>query len=394
MNRKQLILMLVLVVVLGGLALFRQSKQHAAWNADRPGVGHKLLPDFPVNDIAGIHLRAGTNELDVVKSNDLWRVTQRGGYPADFAKISEFLLKIKDLKVVQTETVAAGDLPELDLAPPGPATNAATTLEFADAAGKPLRTVWLGKMHRNSGGGMGGPGEQGWPDGRYVLPGGSGDTVAVLADSLETAVPEPESWLRKDFFKVESATSLAVTFPAATNSWELTRTNPTAPWHLTAAAPGEVLDPAKLSAFTSPFASPSFTDVAVGPTPAATGLEHPTVIGLHTEDGFDYTVKIGNKTNSDYYATVAVSANLAKERTPAQDEKPDAKAKLDQEFQEHLKTLETKLTREKGYAGWVYLMPSWTVDPLLRTRADLLATNAAPAAAAAETNAVPVKGEK
>ena len=65
-------------------------------------------------------------------------------------------------------------------------------------------------------------------------------------------------------------------------------------------------------------------------------------------------------------------AQLPKERTAPKDEKPEEKAKLDKEFKESLKKLEDKLAQEQGYAKWIYLVSSWSVDPVLKEHGQLL----------------------
>jgi hypothetical protein len=113
-------------------------------------------------------------------------------------------------------------------------------------------------------------------------------------------------------------------------------------------------------------------DVTIGAKPEQTGLDKSTTIALETFDGFNYTVKVGAKTNDDYYLTVAVTANLPKERTPGKDEKPADKDKLDKEFKEQQKKLEDKVAQEKGFEKWTYLVSGWTVDSLLKERSQLL----------------------
>src|SRR5438105_9322116 len=115
MNRKQLVILLVLVVVLGGAGLVLRQRQSASWQAGNSALGKKLLGDFPVNDVAHIALKQGTNELNVAKKNDLWAVRERDDYPANYSEISDFLLKARDLKVVQSEKVGASQLPRLAL---------------------------------------------------------------------------------------------------------------------------------------------------------------------------------------------------------------------------------------------------------------------------------------
>ena len=48
------------------------------------------------------------------------------------------------------------------------------------------------------------------------------------------------------------------------------------------------------------------------------------------------------------------------------------KARLDKEFKETQKKVEDKLSQEKSYEKWVYLVSNWTVDSLLKERAQLL----------------------
>jgi len=178
--------------------------------------------------------------------------------------------------------------------------------------------------------------------------------------------------LSKDFFKVEKPRAISVTFPEATNSWQITRESETAEWTLTDTKPEEKLDSAKVSAVSNPFSSPSINDVAIGLTPEQTGLDKPTTIKIATFDGFDYSVSVGAKTNDSCHLTVAISANFPKERTAGTDEKPEDKARLDKEFADNLKKLEEKLATEKSFGKWTFLVPGWTVDSLLKNRSDLL----------------------
>ena len=373
MSRKQFVFLLVLVVVLGGAGLMLYRNQNASWAGGGAAVGQKLLGEFAVNDVAQIAIKQGANALTLAKQDDLWRVRERAGYAANFSEISGLLLKLRDLKVVQTEKVGPSQLPRLALAT-GQGTNAATVVEFRDASGKALKTLLLGKPHVKAGAKRS-PREEfgggGYPDGRYVMLGGAADTVALISDPLSNVEVKPDAWLNKDFFKVEKVRAVAATFAAATNSWKLTRETEAGEWKLAEARPDEQLDAAKASGVANPLSSPSFADVAIGAKPEETGLDKPTVIALETFDGFNYTVKVGAKTNDNYFLTVAVAANLPQVRTPGKDEKPGDKDRLDKEFKEKQKKLEEKLAQEKAFEKWTYLVTGWTVDPLLKERSQL-----------------------
>ena len=389
MNLKQLGILLTVVIVVGGAALLLHNRQNSSFGSGSPEMGKKLLGDFPFNDVAHIDIKNGTNELNLEKKNDLWRVHERGDYPANFSQISEFLLKARDLKVVQSEEIGPSQLPRMGLAT-GQGSNAAVVVEFKDQAEKPIRTMLLGKkdMKKSSGRSQFG-GDESFADGRWVKV-GDGSSIALISDPLENMEPKPDEWLNKDFFRVEKAKTIEVDFPVATNSWKLTRDSETADWKLANAKKGEELDSSKVSGVSSPFSSPNFSDVKPGTNLEESGTNKPTTVKISTFDNFDYTITLGTKTNDDVLTTVAVSAQLAKERTPGKDEKPDDKKRLDKEFTDAQQKLADKLKQEQDYEHWTYSMPSWVVDPILKQRGELLAEKKAepkPASGSAQQSA-------
>jgi hypothetical protein len=215
-------------------------------------------------------------------------------------------------------------------------------------------------------------GDTGFPDGRYVKVGANSTTVAVISDAMANMEPKPEQWLNKDFIKVEKIRGITANFPVATNCWKLTRETETGEWKLADPKPSEQLDASKASSVSNPLSSPSFNDVDVKSTPEQLGLDKPTVVTLETFDDFTYTLKVGLKTNDNYALALNVTAQLPKERTPGKDEKPEDKTKLDKEFKDKQQKLEEKLNQEKSLEKWVYLVSTWTLDPLLKERSQLL----------------------
>ena len=373
MNLKQLGILLTAVIIIGGGAWYFHNRQDRSWDSSSPEMGKKLLGNFQVNDVAHIAIKDGTNELNLEKKDDLWRVRERGDYPANFSQISEFLLKVRDLKIVQTVDVGPSQLSRVGLAS-GQGSNAAVVVEFKDQAEKPIRTLLLGKKHmkKSSGPSQFGGGEESFPDGRYVKV-GDNPSVAVISDPLDNMEAKPDEWLNKDFFRVEKARAIEVDFPAGTNSWKLTRDSETADWKLADAKKNEELDSSKVSGVSSPFSSPNFSDVIPGTKLDESGTNKPTTVKISTFDNFDYTITLGAKTNDDYLATLAVDAQLAKQRTPGKDEKAADKARLDKEFADAQQKLADKLKQEEGYEHWTYEVPSWVVDPVLKHRGELLA---------------------
>jgi hypothetical protein len=214
-------------------------------------------------------------------------------------------------------------------------------------------------------------GGEGWPDGRFLQAAHQTQTVSVVSETFSNVEPKPESWLNKDFFKIEKIRAVSVT---NTNAWKLAREAETGEMKLADLKEGEQLDTSKASSVASAFSYPSFDDVLAPDTkPEEVGLDKPVVARIETFENFAYDLKIGNKPGEEnYYLTLSVSADLPSERAPAKDEKPEDKEKLDKEFKEKTEKLKEKLEKEKALEKWIFKVSKWTVDPILKDRPQLM----------------------
>jgi hypothetical protein len=374
MNRKQFVI-LVIVGVIAGLVGWNVSKRKRESFTTSDAGAAKLIPNFPINEIAQVRIKQSTGEVNLVKKDDLWRVKERADYPANFTELGDFLRKVQDLKTIEEVKVGPSQMGRLELNSPDKAgTNSATLVEFKDGKGANLKSLMLGKKYSRSAPDESAFSGGGFPVGRYVMVPGGDNKVWLINDAMTQVEAKPESWLNKDFFKVEKLKSISVTHQEVTNSWTLTRDKEGGDLKLADAKPGENLDTGKASGAGYALSSPSFNDVVVNPKPEETGLDKPTTAKLETFDGFTYTVKLGKPMKDDNYPLqMTVEANIPKEREAGKDEKPADKEKLDKEFKEKQSKLEEKLKKEKSYEKWTYLVAKWSVDPLLKERKDLLA---------------------
>jgi len=381
MNRKQLILLLAALAIIGGAGLVLLQHNQKSWTESETQIGQKLLPKFQVNDVAAIHIQ-GDSDLTLDRKDDGWHVQERNQYPANLSQIKELLIKVGDLKVVQSDPIGASQLARMHLAEPGKGADSAILLEFKDAQGKTLDSLLLGKKHTHQSD-RPSPmpyGDEGFADGRYVMLKSAPETVLTISDALNTVDPKPADWLSKDFFKVEKPRAISLVSTNSTNSWKLSRETESAPWVLADMKPGEVLDSNKVSSLASTLSYPSFVDVAADAAPDKTGLDNPLTVTIETFDHFTYNIKIGHKTpENDYDLTVTVAADVPTARVPGKDEKPEEKTKLDKEFQEKAKTIQDRLNKEKSLANSTYLVNSWLVDPLIRERGQLMVEKEKPA---------------
>ena len=312
MNRKQLFLLLVALAFIGGACLVLLRHNEQSWSAPIGQAGQKLLHNFQVNDVASIHLK-GESELTLGRKGDHWCVLEKGNYPANFPQISELLLKISDLKIVQSEPIAASQLARMHLAQPGRGADSGVLVEFKDAQGKTLQSLLLGKKHTEKSerpSPMMRFGDEGFADGRYVMLKSDPQDLLTVSDPLNSLDPKPGEWLNKDFFKVEKPESIAFISTNPANSWRLSRESESAPWVLANPKPGEILDTNKLSSLAGTLSYPSFVDVAADPSPEKTGLDKALAVNIETFDHFIYTLTIGKKTpENDYNLKVSVAAD-------------------------------------------------------------------------------------
>lgn len=392
MKGKQLAIVLVLLAVLGGVALFLNQRNAASWSSTSTQTTGKIL-DFPLNDVSQITVKSSGTELNLVRKDGLWKVKERADYPANFELISNLIRKIWELKAVQEVKVGPSQFGRLQLLEPGQDANSGTLLDFKGDGGKRLAALLIGKKYLKQSDGSMGP-EAGIPSGRYARTLESSSRVLLVSETLDEIDPKPEHWLSRDFIKAENPKSIAVAGTTPAMNWKIVRDAAGSPWKLADAKPGEELDSAKASAIASAFSYTNLVDVMAPDAPVAdTGLDKPAVATLETFDGFVYTVKIGKPVGENYPVLASVTATLPKERTPVPDEKPEDKAKLDQEFQTKQAQLTEKLAKEQKLENRPYLLAKSTVEQFLKERSALIAAKTpTPTPAPAAGTPAPVAG--
>lgn len=384
MNSKQFKLLIVAFFIICGLGVYLLTRDRGSWQEASHG---KLFKDFPLNEVAAITIRGASNTVDLTKKDEKWVVADRGGYPANFSTIKDILTKIWELKVLRPIPVGPSQLGSLDLLEPGKGKNSGTELIFKDKDGKKLHSLLLGKEHMRESAQSSPMGGGGFPDGRYLMPDGKNDSVALVQEAFSSVQTQPSSWLDRDFFKVEKPKSIAVT---TTNSWKVERETEAGEWKLADAKDDEKLDSSKTSSFNYALSSPSFEDVVVGKQAEDIDFKSGDHIVIETFEGFTYSVDARKGEDDKFYLKVDVKADLPKERAAGKDEKPEDKTKLDKEFQEKQDKLKEKLAKEQAYSQWTYEVSNWTLNSLLKSRSDLLKKPEPPKpAAASPATAVP-----
>ena len=370
MNRKQFLILVCALILLGGagLALFWQDI--AAYRESGAKIGARLLPQFKLAQVAQMRLQDAKQHTTLVRKETGWVVQERGGYPASFQEISDLMVKLAELKVTQSEQVGTSLLPRVELNDPGKGDGAGTLIEFKDSADKPLARLVLGKKILKKDPLNPLPtAVDGVPAGRYVRLPDAKEMVVVVSDPLNSADASPGKWLQKDFVKADRIKTLTVT-PDGGTGWKITRGEEWGQWKF--AAGGGDLAAGRAVAAVNALGSMSFVDVI--PDPKTEAVEKPYTVVAETFDNLTYTYKFAKRNaGADYIVNFNVSGEPAQARTPEKDEKAEQKERRDKDFQETRARLQLRLAREKAQSAWTYVVAAKEADPLLRERADLIA---------------------
>ena len=365
MNRKQFLILVVALLVLGGAGLAMFWQDIAAYRTAGSKIGGKLLPNLKIADLAQLELRDAKNRVTLVRKENHWVVQERDGYPADFKAISDFVIKLSDLKIVQADTVGESLLPRVELVEPGKGEGAGTLVELKDAGGKTLAAVVLGKKVLKKDPGNPLPSAQdGVPAARYIRVLDEKNQVVVVSDPLAAAEAQPGRWLDKDFAKIERVKTLSV---ESDNGWKITRDEEWGQWKF---AGGGDLDPSGAVSAVNSLGQLSFNDVVAGAKPEEEGK--PVTITADTFDNLVYTVRLAKRKGSeDYLLSVNVSGEPPRERQGEKGEKAEDKERRDKDFAESRKRLELRIARDKARSAWTYVVDAKQVAPLLKPRGEM-----------------------
>jgi hypothetical protein len=342
MNARFALILVVLLAVLGGGALLYHYQEGSRRPENVGMLGQNLFKDLKAAEVASIRIVEPKSTLSVRRKDERWAIAERDDFPADLAKVREFVLQALSLKVGQSEPLGDKDRARLNLDQSG------TQVEFAGADGKALAKLIVGKKYFKRE--VENP-EKARADGRFVALPSDPKTVYLVADALAQATTKSSEWIERSAFQVEKVKTLEVRYPEG-GSWRIERDGDNAEWRLAGAKPGEKLEPTKANAASYSLSLLELADVA----PKGTALAEPVSIEATTLDGLAYSIKVG-KLQGEHYPVSFTSSG-----TPRKDDK-DA---------ERMKKLEERMPREKLLSDYVLLIPKSKLEDTLKKRAELL----------------------
>jgi hypothetical protein len=368
MNRSQFNILFVVLLLLVVASVIVYKHGVSTWNA-APAATGKVLGDFQINDVAKVVIQTGAATLTLEKKNGTWVVPARDNYPADFARIGDFIQSLWQLKPGEDIQAGPSQLGRLELLPPGKGEGTGMLIDLQNKDSKSVAALLVGKKFLKQS--PQSPDPAGYPAGRYVMPAGSNPPkVSLVSDTLEQADPSPAAWLDKTFLHFDRVRSIAL--DSGTNQWSVSRgSDVTTDWKLAGIKPGETLDQGKIMPFGSTLSGLTFNDVM----PASAKPEGiATTLTLTTFDQVTYTLKFGKPGGENLPMSITVAApELPRERTADKNESPDVKKRLDDDFAANQKRLAGELAAAKKLESRIYLVQKTMFDYIFVPRSDLLA---------------------
>ncbi|MCZ6598394.1 MAG: DUF4340 domain-containing protein [Planctomycetota bacterium] len=184
------ILVLVTLVTVAAAALAVRGRDPSRAAPEELGA---VLPGLleRVNDVAEIQIEKGGESLVLRRAGETWVVPERGGYPARFERVSETLLKIARLEIVEPKTRKPERYARLGVEDPDAEDSRSTLLTLRDENGNELAALIVGNV-------IYGRGDQ------TVHVRRAGDEQAFLCQGDLSPETNPMRWIETEIVRIDN----------------------------------------------------------------------------------------------------------------------------------------------------------------------------------------------
>ena len=119
MQKRGLILLAAATVALVVLAIVALATGDRG--VSRAAPGERAFPALAakLGEVASVAITRNGFDLTLIRDGDSWLVAEKGNYPANAGKISQIVLAMADLALVEPKTQKADLYPRLDVEEPG-----------------------------------------------------------------------------------------------------------------------------------------------------------------------------------------------------------------------------------------------------------------------------------
>lgn len=138
------------IILVGGYSLVAQRQATTASVGAARGL---FLSDFALvaDQAASVTIRKNAADLVLTKQGDGWVLPSKGGYAADGARVRDGLRALADAQIIEAKTSKPELYSRLSVEDPDAPGSASTLVTVADAQGKPLASVIVGRRQLEAG---------------------------------------------------------------------------------------------------------------------------------------------------------------------------------------------------------------------------------------------------
>ena len=359
MKTKTLVILLIILgLVAGAWALVIHLKSQSGSGSP---LDKLILEKLPANEIASITIQGPEKSVLLAKKPDRWVVENRFHYPANFAKIADFVRKLKQAKIGRQFESTQATLKRLSLKNPDDKeigdSEKGTQIQLKDKSGKLFASLILGKPRKSGT-------ERSFPDGHYVRL-DNDPTIYLIDTYFVNLQKEPSDWLDKALLKVEANEVKKISCLSADGKiihYTFQRAEKGTNLEPTALPAKKKVDKSNLNRLAGSLSSLSMEDV-LDPSDdsVVTELKKSDTLEYHLFNGMIYRVYPGKACSDDAQCYLKVEVGYQK---PAEAEKPaaDDKASNGKETRPEKSPeevgLEAKQLNER-LSPWIYVIPKW-----------------------------------
>lgn len=388
MKLKTLSTLVIIAAVLIIVAVFMAERQE-------PGVPTTGQPVFPelktvINDVTELSVATQSGTITLHRQEDIWRVKEKYDYPADLGTVRETLIGLAELTTLEPKTRKPELYEKLGLQDVETEGSLSTGITLKDATGNTVAAAVIGNdraAQRKSGD-------------KELFIRKVGDPQTWLVQGRLAVEKNPGKWLDKELTQIETkrVRLLIVTHPDKTRL-VVEKAKPADLNYQVANLPEglEIESQFTVNNIVSTVTSLSLDDVK--PRSEVPFDDQPVVTAVfETFDGLQGTVQLLPKDEKNYVTVSATfNADLVwkpepeREAEPERESEPQAGEQSDGDTQDKeadtnpeqpkIKSeAEVKVeieTLNKRVGDWVYVIPKFRADTLLKKPQDLLKTSVA-----------------
>ncbi len=383
MTLKTLSMLAAIATVLIIVAVFTAEQQERGV----PATGQPVFPELKtvINDVTELSVATQSGAITLRRQEDLWRVKEKYDYPADLGIVRETLIGVAELTTLEPKTRKPELYEKLGVQDVEAEGSLSTGIILKDAADNTVAATVIGNDRPAQG-------KSGYKE-LFIRK--AGDPQAWLVEGRLTVEKNPGKWLDKELTQIETkrVRRLVVTHPDTTRL-VVEKARPTDLNYQVANLPEglEIESQFTVNNIVSTVTSLSLDDVKPQNEVPFAGQPVRTAV-FETFDGLQGTVQLLPKDDKHYVTISAVfNADLVwkpepeKDAEPEKESEPQAGEPFDGDTQGKeagtnpeqpgIKSeAEVKAEIEalnKRVGGWVYVIPKFRADTLLKKPQDLL----------------------